>query len=403
MANPTQLSIEMFPASHGDAFLVRAFADDGSSINVLVDSGLETTYREHIKPRLQQLAREGSELRTFVITHIDADHIDGAIELIADNGDSSSPTIIPIRDVWHNSYRHLPLAGRAPTPDEVARVLAQVPNARTRKGEDISARQGSTLAARLAKHNYPWNAAFNGAAVVVGGEFPQIELGNGLRLTLLSPTSQQLQRLGRLWRKELVAMGLPQDLLDSAAFESAFEEIATVESEREESEDEEAAISATSLLRAPDPATFTEDRSITNASSIAFLLEYGSRSALFLGDALPTVIATQLSKLWSGNRRDVDVIKVSHHGSKRSTSPLLMSCFRARHALISTDGSKHDHPDLETLLWIAADQPEITLHFNYETPAAERMRSAEIRSIYKYSLEIGDGRSPSIITVPLNG
>ena len=397
MTDTAKLTIEMFPAAHGDAVLVRA-RSNGQSTNVLIDAGLGVTYRDHIRGRLLEMAREGADLRAFVITHIDADHIDGALELIEENGHSSTPKIIPIRDVWHNSYRHLSFTGRAPTSDEVAKVLAQVPALLPGKDQDISARQGSTLAARLAKYNYPWNAAFGGAAVVAGSEFSTIDLGEGLRLTLLSPTSQQLQRLARLWRKELVAMGLPRDVLDSGAFESAFEDIMRVESEREETEDDETPISETSLIRAPDPATFSEDRSVTNASSIAFLLEYRARSALFLGDALPSVIESQLRKLWSGDRRHVDVIKISHHGSKRSTSPALMNCLRASTALVSTDGSKHGHPDLEALLWIAASQPEITLRFNYETSAVDRMRSDDIRSLYRYSVEVGDGRS-SILTM----
>jgi hypothetical protein len=79
-----------------------------------------------------------------------------------------------------------------------------------------------------------------------------------------------------------------------------------------------------------------------------------------------------------------------------------MSCFQTRTALISTDGSKHGHPDLEALLWIAAAQPEISLRFNYETSAAARMRGDEIRSMYRYSVEVSDGRS-SILTVPIDG
>ena len=43
----------------------------------------------------------------LVVTHIDNDHIGGIIELLKENGSNENPHIIEIRNIWHNSYRHL--------------------------------------------------------------------------------------------------------------------------------------------------------------------------------------------------------------------------------------------------------------------------------------------------------
>src|SRR5690348_10002539 len=104
-APSSKVVVEMFPASYGDAFLIRCISPAASAANILVDAGPLNSYRQWVKPRLQALAKDGESLDAMVITHIDADHIEGAIALLEENGPATSPAIIGIRDVWHNSYR----------------------------------------------------------------------------------------------------------------------------------------------------------------------------------------------------------------------------------------------------------------------------------------------------------
>jgi hypothetical protein len=394
MTHPeARLHVEMFPASHGDAFLVRCVAPDRTT-NVLVDGGLAATYQEHLRQRLLELNQSGQDLSAFIITHIDSDHIEGAIEFLSENGPADSPKIIPIRDVWHNSYRHLPLSGRSPSIDEKARVLSQI-TLPTQRGEgDISARQGSTLAALLRKYGYSWNGAFEGNAVVVPqAALPRLSLGHGVDLTLLSPTEKRLKALIRKWRQELLLLGAANDAVDSPEFETAFE--ITLLKDIDDYGDVATTISSTDLREAPDPATFREDRSVTNGSSIAFLLQFAGRSALFLGDAFPSVISEQLQRLPVASLPiSLDLVKVSHHGSKRNTSPELLSKITAKHFLISTDGSKHKHPDMEALLWIASSQHGGTsLDFNYQTPESLAIDHPDIRGKYHHAVHVANPRT----------
>lgn len=60
-----------------------------------------------MKNRLIQLKNEGGAIDLLIVTHIDNDHIGGVIELLKENGSNKDSKIIEIKNIWHNSYRHL--------------------------------------------------------------------------------------------------------------------------------------------------------------------------------------------------------------------------------------------------------------------------------------------------------
>lgn len=98
-----------------------------------------------------------------------------------------------------------------------------------------------------------------------------------------------------------------------------------------------------------------KDTSPSNGSSIAFLLEYKERKALFLADAFSSVIENSLKKLEDseGKKLTVDFVKVSHHGSKRNTSLALLAMIDTQNFIISSNGDNvHNLPDKETLVRI---------------------------------------------------
>lgn len=394
-----ELTVEMFPAAWGDALIVRCVGRDQTT-NILIDAGLATTYHQYLKPRLVKMGESDEDISLFIITHIDADHIEGAIAFLSENGPADTPAIVPVRNVWHNSYRHLPLSGRPPSVAETARVLAQIAPPTSDGPGDISARHGTMLAALLRKYGYAWNQAFGGGAVVVSTGAPsRISLG-GVTLTLLSPLPIHLEALAKRWRRELLMLGVAHDAVDAAEFESAFEAILL--GTLEDKEGEETTISSTSLQEPPDPSIFREDRSVTNGSSIAFLLESEGVTALFLGDSFPSVVGDQLRRISTGaTYLDVDLVKVSHHGSKRNTSPELLAGLTARNFLISSNGQKHGHPDMEALLWIVSSQlgHGTMLHFNYQTPQASAISAQSFRDAYGHSVRIQTLDEPLMLTI----
>lgn len=92
------------PASHGDAFFISI---PHQSFNILVDTGIKSTYDNFIKQQLKSLKEQGELLNILIITHIDYDHIGGSLSLLKDNKSSTENKIIEINDIWHNSYRHI--------------------------------------------------------------------------------------------------------------------------------------------------------------------------------------------------------------------------------------------------------------------------------------------------------
>lgn len=80
-----------------------------------------------------------------------------------------------------------------------------------------------------------------------------------------------------------------------------------------------------------------------NNSSIVIQLDYGETSCLFMGDA---EIEVEDNVTWN----DIDVLKVSHHGSNDATSQSFLEAVLPEYSIISVGaGNSHNHPSSETL------------------------------------------------------
>jgi hypothetical protein len=113
------------------------------------------------------------------------------------------------------------------------------------------------------------------------------------------------------------------------------------------------------------------EEKIQNLSSLVVLVEEGPpedrRRALLTGDALDLDVVEglrQLDLLDADGRISVDLLKLPHHGSRKNNHPVLFETVRARHHVISANGS-HGHPSVETLelLVEAGRDHEITIWF----------------------------------------
>jgi len=133
---------------------------------------------------------------------------------------------------------------------------------------------------------------------------------------------------------------------------------------------------------------FVSDDSPVNASSISLLIEAFGYRFLFLGDALPGDVVAGLKAL--GYSKDqpvqVDLVKVSHHGSRYSTSPELLQLIQGKLFLISGTGGT-GHPDKETIARIIRFQEQPVLCFNYDI-AEKFLTAAEVKE-YHIRTEFG--------------
>jgi competence protein ComEC len=106
-------------------------------------------------------------------------------------------------------------------------------------------------------------------------------------------------------------------------------------------------LGASTTLRIFSPAGDVM-RQESNAASIVAQLQYGEVSVLFMGDA-PSGIEDYLARTYGAQYMQSNVIKIGHHGSRTSTSPLFIETVSPTYAVISAgkDNSYgHPHPEV---------------------------------------------------------
>ena len=296
------LSLTMLPARQGDCLWI-SYGEERSPHHLVIDGGPERAkvLRSAIVSRIAAAPDRKLHIDLLVATHIDNDHIGGILDVMRDFPDGLS-----IGDIWFNGYRHLPK-------------------------DLLGADQGERLTEALTAQRLPWNEAFGGGAVMIGdsGALPERIRQDGLKLTLLGPGRDQLARLAKVWKKAV---------LDSER------------SERDNSGD---------LLGRHDPwppqitdlanLPFKSDDGEANGSSIALLLAYKDKQILLAADAHAPALARAIGRLDGGGALTLQAYKLSHHGSRKSTSTELLQRVTCDQYLISSNGSYFGHPDPEAI------------------------------------------------------
>lgn len=334
------LSIEMLPARYGDCLWIE-YGDPGQPRRILVDCGLKAGYRS-VAERLRDHPDIAFDL--FVMTHIDADHIAGGIDLLRELGPNR------IREIWFNGRDHLPL------PEDVLGVL-----------------QAETFSGLLVKKGIPWNEQWNGQTVMVpeDGPLPAIELPDGMKLTLLSPDRERLAALRKVWDEELERLELEPGL--------AQEEGAGLQPDALGP----ARIDVEALAEAP----FKPDTGEANGSSIALLAEHDGKAVLLAGDAFAPLLEQTIGRLLRERRQErlrLNAFKVSHHGGRGNTSPGLLDLVRCDRFLFSTDGSRYHHPHEETIARILQPRRDVHLCFNYRSDQNAVWDDADLQDEWRY-------------------
>jgi beta-lactamase superfamily II metal-dependent hydrolase len=341
-------TLRMNPASEGDA-LVLTWGTDSNAHHAVVDLGRIKDYR---------LNRDGyvglGALDLLVISHVDADHIEGAIPLVAELLPPMSPA-----DVWYNGHHHLLMARDRLEIDP--------------KREPLGAVQGEKLSMGIKRFAWPWNEAFDGGAVSVGSVgTSSLSLRGGLHVKLLSPDDASLAALIPRWERELAKAGLRPHDPDTALEEAA--------SDRERLSTLNVETLAAKHFR-PDTAT-------PNGSSIAFIAEFEGKRVLLAADAHPHIMVESLRALGFDERTPCKLAcyKVSHHGSRANTSPELLRLLDCTTFGISTDGSRHGHPDPEFISRILMNDPhrKKTLAFNNRHAEALIWNDPELMKRHNY-------------------
>lgn len=383
------INIKSYPAKNGDCFLI-AYRHNQKQKHILIDCGYIDTVSNYLKGDLIEIGKKSENIERLILTHIDADHIQGAIKLLRDN---NSEKFIKIKDIWHNTFRHLFEKDQTIIDKKQESGLRQIiqrgyPIEKNGvKGEqEISAEQATTVGALILQGNYSWNGDFDENAICI--EFQrEIIVDEDAKLFLLSPDREKLEKLKHFWIDELKRYEVNYNSSSSELYDDAFEMLMSWEREMPKSRPME--ISATKetieeLLIRP----FKADTTVTNGSSIAFILHVQDRKLLFLADAHPDLIVKSLKEYQKEGTITFDFIKLSHHGSFNNISQDLLQIIDSPRYLISTNGGKHNHPDRETIAQIISRPASFhrKIYFNYITDNSTYFDRDEWKQAYNYSI-----------------
>jgi len=368
--------MEMLPAAHGDCLWIE-YGIGQQSRRILIDGGPAHTYPA-LRERILHLPPDDRHFELLIITHIDADHIEGVIRLLLD----AEALKCRFDRIWFNGRKQL---DKVPDP----------------AGAPLGALQGEMLGMLIADYEdrtgqRVWNLDLpNGLAAIdrSAGSLPVVDLAEGCRLTLLSPDHERLLELKDRWRDELHKAGMVSG--DESALRLALENARNLRplgdvlgeedepaEDRFEMPDREGRDLASGLSdmlgrgggEASADAPFGGDDSTANGSSVAVLLEYPKANptirVLLAGDAWPSVLEASVDQLLSSTdeRLLLTAFKLPHHGSVANASTSLLQRLRCAHYLVSTSGAVFRHPHartIELLLTEHGGRGKPRLHFNY--------------------------------------
>lgn len=311
----TTFRLKILPALDGDCMIL-TWGDDGPLHHMIVDGGRKSAY-PHLFDEMSTIKKAGEKVDLYVLSHVDADHIEGALAYL---GDVNRP-LLP-EQVWYNGFEEMGRAG---------------PRTGVR-----SMRQGDDWSKAISRLRLPLNSPFKDGVASIE-KAPSVLEVEGLKITMLSPDASHLAAMRVKW--------------DAYRETTARARAGTRGPGKVGREPVATPISIEDYI-----ADGESDLELPNGTSIAFVAEWQGRRVLLAGDAHPELLESSLAPLAEkeGGRFRLDLLKASHHGSKKNTSRQLIEAISCRQLAISTNGSLHQHPDPEAIARF--------LHFGVEGP-----------------------------------
>ena len=378
--------VHFLPAKAGDCLVLEL--DNKNCI--LIDCGYPATYEEELKPLLQKLEKNGCKISLMIITHIDEDHISGAISFIEDNGDAENPHIIQVDEIWHNGIFNTIMNSEIFLKHETGKISENIlSKCRSKKallkkqfqGErgTISALQSKMFESVCAKYHYKINGVFNNGCVVKNKKY----CFDNCEIMVLSPGITEIENFQKMLDRELIRIfGIDYLWNRTEEFEELLELIALYRGMDEKGTFTMKQIS----VKTGDIQEWIGTSSLSkmneiNCASIVVAIKYKELNFLFMGDSESSLWKEQLEPYY-------DLIKVSHHGT---TKPNLawMECTKAKKILISTNGGRHRHPEDDFLARAMMGEFE-ELYFNYNIQRKSEILSMQKKYNFKAEFEKRD-------------
>ena len=357
-------SLDVRRARKGDCLVLHYGSKTNPGLG-LIDGGPSQVYGPQLKPRLQEIRKlrklgpdDPLPVDFMMVSHIDDDHINGILELTKELLEAKAarkPLPLKINGVWHNTFDDI--IGNSPK-ELTAAVTAQFGTASLSGEPDVdgidpdaakvlaSVGQGFRLRDDIRGLKLRINPEFDGKLVIAKKKGKPIDMGKGLKFTVIGP--------------------MQDEVLDLQKDHDTF----LKKKEKEKG--------TASLL-----AAFT-DNSVANLSSLVVLAEVGKKRILFTGDArgvkvLEGLELVGLLKNDGKSTMHVDVFKAPHHGSDRNANPVLFRRVTADHYVFSGNG-EHGNPERATLQMLfdaRGDKDDFTIHITYPIDEIDVGRKAD--------------------------
>jgi beta-lactamase superfamily II metal-dependent hydrolase len=313
--------VKLIQAEHGDAILV-SYGQDPIR-HILVDGGPASSLPNLLEVLAVSRTNDTLTLETIVVTHYDFDHIGGIIALF-----EQMPSWVSVKDIWFNGHKHM------------------LPR------DQLGPQHSDALSDLILKNRLPWNKAFRGQAVRACS-IGSVDLPGGMSIWVLSPTEKELAMLAKQSTIRLLSdnNAAPLDRLG-----------------RRDTWPPPPFYSLAGKRSLPD-------QSVSNASSIAILLNYAHKQVLLSGDAHAEVVAASLACYWPVQKVKLDLLKVSHHGSQANTSEDFLRRIECKRFAFCTNGKIHGHPDQALIVRLIESTSNPELIFNYATSWTNRWRN----------------------------
>ncbi len=328
------LQLKIFQVRCGDA--IRICYGDSMDYNIFIDAGYLKSYLKTIKKEINEL-KSTSKIHLWILTHIDRDHINGAIAFLND-GSFNHKDIL--QDMWFNLASGVPISS---TSDKIGFA------------EGIKVRDKLLELSISVDENISNERGFH-------------ELG-GAKITVLSPNAIGLDNLKTTWIEE------------------------EAESDFTASKENDYSAIIEDLAKLPDEKENNAD--IANHSSIAFLFDYQSVRILFLGDAHSSVIVESLQNPKLGYSAEkpckVDYVKLAHHGSKWNYEHSLLNIIDCSNFIISANGGgTYNLPNKIVLAKILCHpkrnlKKQISFIFNYDNRTLKSIFAVDEDAMTKYN------------------
>lgn len=329
-------------------------------------------------------------INMLIVTHIDNDHINGIASLLHRVHD------LEIGRIIFNCYHRVKNEGIGHLTTEQRNILSNLKQRCPAAAEVIDGKVSAKAAISLSEqilNNPEWAKVWDTSQFVAGNT---IELDGGYgRIRLLSPLANDLHKLEKQFKKEFWAQFYKEYTVPISEDEVIYEVLLRIwelsQTMKSASKASHVTLGKESFARAADKETLS--MSLTNQCSLAFVYEYENLRFLLMGDADPKIVTDSLKEAYPNQMPiQMDLVKVSHHGSSHSTTKELSGNVKSSHYYF-TGGNRDDRPSLEAVSRIVAnygqeEKPVCTLHFNRSNQFVKELEEYSKRKECRFVVDL---------------